>query len=48
MKESYLLAYFLWLLSLLSYKTQDYQPRGGTVHNGLGPPILIINKKNAL
>jgi hypothetical protein len=23
------------LLSLLSYKTQDYQPRDGTTHNGL-------------
>jgi hypothetical protein len=29
----------LGLLSLLSYRTQDYQPRNGTVHNGLGPPI---------
>jgi hypothetical protein len=26
------------LLSLLSYRTQDYQPRDGTTHNGLGPP----------
>jgi hypothetical protein len=25
------------LLSLLSYRTQDYQPRGGTTHNGLCP-----------
>jgi hypothetical protein len=28
------------LLSLLSYRTQDYQPRDGTTHNGLGPPTL--------
>jgi hypothetical protein len=27
-------------LSLLSYRTQDYQPRDGTTHNGLGPPTL--------
>jgi hypothetical protein len=25
------------LLSLLSYRPQDYQPRDGTTHNGLGP-----------
>ena len=25
------------LLSLLSYRTQDYQLRGSTTHNGLGP-----------
>jgi hypothetical protein len=31
------------LLSLLSYRTQDYQPRDGTTHNGLGPPSLIEN-----
>jgi hypothetical protein len=31
------------LLSLLSYRTQDHQPRDGTTHNGLGPPPLIIN-----
>jgi len=29
------------LLSLLSYRTQDYQPRDGTTHNVLGPPPLI-------
>jgi len=28
------------LLSLLSYRTQDYQPRDGTTHNMLGPPTL--------
>jgi hypothetical protein len=33
------------LLSLLSYKTQDYLPRDGTAHNGLGPPHQsLINK----
>ena len=26
------------LLSLLSYRTQDHQPRDGPTHNGLGPP----------
>ena len=25
------------LLSLLSYRTQDYQPRDGTTHNGPSP-----------
>jgi hypothetical protein len=35
--------YYLWLassdfLSLLSYRTQDYQPRDGTTHNGLSHP----------
>jgi hypothetical protein len=29
------------LLSLLSYRTQDYQPRDGTTHRGLSP--LITN-----
>ena len=29
------------LLSLLSYRTQGHQPRGGTTHNGLGPPHLM-------
>jgi hypothetical protein len=28
------------LLSLLSYRIQDYQPRDGPTHNGLGPPPL--------
>jgi hypothetical protein len=27
------------LLSWLSYRTQDHQPRDGTTHNGLGPLI---------
>jgi hypothetical protein len=26
------------LLSLLSYRTQDYQPRDGTTHKGPSPP----------
>jgi hypothetical protein len=26
------------LLSLLSYRTQDYQLKDGTTHSGLGPP----------
>jgi hypothetical protein len=29
------------LLSLLSGRSQDYQPRDGTTHNRLGPPLLI-------
>jgi hypothetical protein len=29
------------LLSLLSYRTQDYQPRDGPTHRG--PPALITN-----
>ena len=29
------------LLSLLSYRSQDHQPRDGTTHNGLGPPPLL-------
>jgi hypothetical protein len=36
------------LLSLLSYRTQDHQPRDGPTHNGLGPPSLITNLENAL
>jgi hypothetical protein len=31
------------LLSLLSYKTQDHQPRDGIAHNELGSSLLIIN-----
>jgi hypothetical protein len=29
------------LLSLLSYRTLDYQARDDTTHNGLGPPTLV-------
>jgi hypothetical protein len=32
-----LLACFPWLLSLLSYRTQDYQPRDGITHKGPFP-----------
>jgi hypothetical protein len=32
------------LLSLFSYRTQDYQPKDGTTHNGWAlSPILITN-----
>jgi hypothetical protein len=31
------------LLSLLSYRTQDHQPREGATHNELSPPPLITN-----
>jgi hypothetical protein len=33
------------LLSLLSYRTQDYQPRDGATL--MGPPPLITNQENA-
>ena len=29
------------LFSLLSYRTQDYQPMDGTTHNGLDPPPYL-------
>ena len=38
-----LLACSLSLLSLLSYRTQDYQPRDGSTHNGLAPSLSITN-----
>ena len=31
------------LLSLLSYRTQNHQPRDGITHHGLGPLPLITN-----
>ena len=31
------------LLSLLSYRTQDHQPRDGTTHNGPSLPPSITN-----
>mgnify|MGYP001058360618 CR=1 FL=1 len=31
------------LLNLLSYRTQNHQPKDGTTHYGLGPPTLITN-----
>ena len=33
------------LLSLLSYRTQDHQPRDGTTHDALGLPHRLVNKK---
>ena len=36
------------LLSLLSYRTQDHQPRDGTTHNGLGPLTSVTNEEDAL
>lgn len=36
------------LLGLLSCITQDYLPRGGTIHSELGLPTFIINQENAL
>jgi hypothetical protein len=33
------------LLNLLSYRTQDHQPRDGATHNGLGPPHQSPIKK---
>lgn len=35
-------------LSLPSYVTQDYQPRGGITHRGPGSPSSIISQENAL
>jgi hypothetical protein len=32
------------LLSLLSYRTQDYQPRDVTTHKGLSHPWSLIEK----
>jgi hypothetical protein len=36
------------LLSLLSYRTQDYQPRDGTTHNGLDPPPNVHKLRKCL
>jgi hypothetical protein len=45
---AYCLAH-LGLLSLLSYRIQDHQPRSGQTQNGWGgPPPSIINYKNVL
>jgi hypothetical protein len=35
-------------LSLHSYRTQDHQPRDGTIHHELSPPPSITNWENAL
>jgi hypothetical protein len=40
MKGCYLLACFSWLAQLLSYRTQDYQPKDGTTHNGPFSPLI--------
>jgi hypothetical protein len=34
------------LLSLLSYRTQEHQPRDGPTHSGRGPLPSITNEKN--
>jgi hypothetical protein len=36
------------LLSLLSYRVQDHQPRDGTTHSGMSTPSSTTNKGNAL
>ena len=36
------------LLSLLSYRTQDHQPKDGTTHHGLNPPPSVTNEENTL
>lgn len=38
----------LGLLSLLSIRTQDHQPRDGTMDNGLGPPHQSLSDKMIL
>lgn len=38
--------FWLSLLSLLSYTSQDHLPRNGTTHNGRGPPTAITNQDN--
>jgi hypothetical protein len=34
------------LFNLLSYRTQDHQPRDGTTRNGLGLTPSIANQEN--
>jgi hypothetical protein len=36
------------LFNLLSYTSQDYLPRVGTIPSELGPLTSIINQENAL
>jgi hypothetical protein len=43
-ERCYLLVCFCGLLNVLSYRTQDYQPRDGTTHNGLSHPWSLIEK----
>lgn len=42
MEEGYLLASH-GMLSLLFYRTKDYQPRDGPIYNELGPPQSVTN-----
>lgn len=41
------MACFLWLAQLRPSTTQDKLTRSGTIPNGLGPPVLIINQEKA-
>jgi hypothetical protein len=43
-----LLTGLILVLSLFSYRTQDYQLTDGTAHNGLGSPLSITNYENAI
>ena len=36
------------LLSLLSYRTQDHQPKDGSTQNGVGSLLSITNLKSVL
>lgn len=47
-QECCLLACSSCLLSMLSYTTQDHQPRGGTSAYGMSHPISIFNQDNTL
>lgn len=40
-------AYYL-APGFLSYRILDHQPRGGTTHNGLSPPLSVTNSGNSL
>lgn len=40
-----LLACFLWLALLLSYRIKDNHLRIGTIYSGLGPPIQSLIKR---
>ena len=42
-EECYLLAMSHSLLSLLSYRTQDHQPRDGPIHNDLSFALSITS-----
>jgi hypothetical protein len=47
MEESCLLPCFHDLLSLFSYTTQEYLPKGGITHVDVGPSTSVINQENA-